>query len=95
LQDPISKIPITKKRAGGVAQGEGPEFNISTEKKTKQNRILKIRKLPSTFPAGCFHLHYFPSAWEALSDIPYNSFCFLHIRDVFFPPSFASVFTGS
>jgi hypothetical protein len=25
LRDPIWKIPITK-RAGGVAQGEGPEF---------------------------------------------------------------------
>jgi hypothetical protein len=24
--DPISKKPITKKRAGGVAQGVGPEF---------------------------------------------------------------------
>jgi hypothetical protein len=26
LQDPSSKNPITKSRAGGVAQGEGPEF---------------------------------------------------------------------
>jgi hypothetical protein len=26
LRDPISKKPITKKRAGGVAQGVGPEF---------------------------------------------------------------------
>jgi hypothetical protein len=27
LRDPISKLPITKiKRAGGMAQGEGPEF---------------------------------------------------------------------
>jgi hypothetical protein len=25
-QDPISKKPITKKRAGGVAEGVGPEF---------------------------------------------------------------------
>jgi hypothetical protein len=26
LRDPILKNPITKKRAGGVAQGIGPEF---------------------------------------------------------------------
>jgi hypothetical protein len=26
LRDPILKKPITKKRAGGVAQGEGPEL---------------------------------------------------------------------
>jgi hypothetical protein len=25
-QDPISKTPVTKKGAGGVAQGIGPEF---------------------------------------------------------------------
>jgi hypothetical protein len=33
LRDPISKIPITK-RAGGVAQGEGPE--IAKKKKKKK-----------------------------------------------------------
>jgi hypothetical protein len=34
LQDPISKIPIThKKRADGVAQGVGPEFNPQYHKK--------------------------------------------------------------
>jgi hypothetical protein len=44
LQDPISKIPITKKRAGGVAQGEGPEFNISTEKKNKTKQDFKNKK---------------------------------------------------
>jgi hypothetical protein len=32
--DPISKIPITK-RAGGVAQGEGPEFKPQYHKKKK------------------------------------------------------------
>jgi hypothetical protein len=31
-QDPILKKPITK-RAGGVAQGEGSEFNLTTEQK--------------------------------------------------------------
>jgi hypothetical protein len=35
-QDPISKIPITK-RAGGVAQGEGPEFKLQYHKKKKNN----------------------------------------------------------
>jgi hypothetical protein len=29
-QNPISKKPYTKKRAGGVAQGVGPEFKPST-----------------------------------------------------------------
>jgi hypothetical protein len=28
LQHPILKKPITKKRAGGVAQGVGPEFKL-------------------------------------------------------------------
>jgi hypothetical protein len=35
LRDPISKNPSPKKknnRAGGVAQGEGPEFKFHTEK---------------------------------------------------------------
>jgi hypothetical protein len=30
------KKPITKKRAGGVAQGVGPEFKPSTAKKKKK-----------------------------------------------------------
>jgi hypothetical protein len=33
-RDPLSKIPITKK-AGGVAQGEGPEFKSQYLKKKK------------------------------------------------------------
>jgi hypothetical protein len=33
-QNPISKIPITK-RAGGEAQGEGPEFKPHYTKKNK------------------------------------------------------------
>jgi hypothetical protein len=36
LQDPISKIPITK-RAGGVAQAEGPEFKSQYHKKKKSD----------------------------------------------------------
>jgi hypothetical protein len=34
-QDPISKIPNTK-RAGGVAQGVGPEFKHQCHKKKKK-----------------------------------------------------------
>jgi hypothetical protein len=37
LRDPISKIPNThKKRAGGMAQGEGPEFKPQYHKKKKR-----------------------------------------------------------
>jgi hypothetical protein len=38
-QDPISKIPITK-RAGGVAQGESPEFKPQYPKKKKVTNSL-------------------------------------------------------
>jgi hypothetical protein len=34
-RDPVSKTPITK-RAGGVAQGEGPEFNPQYCQKKKK-----------------------------------------------------------
>jgi hypothetical protein len=46
LQDPISKIPITKKKkkqktkgreAGGVAQGEGPEFKLQYYQKKRKS----------------------------------------------------------
>jgi hypothetical protein len=37
LQDPISKNP-SQKRAGGVAQGVGPEFNCTTAKKPKKQK---------------------------------------------------------
>jgi hypothetical protein len=33
---PCLEKPITKKRAGGVTQGAGPEFNPSTAKKKKK-----------------------------------------------------------
>jgi hypothetical protein len=36
-QDPISKIPNTK-RAGGVAQGVGPEFKLRYSKKKKKRK---------------------------------------------------------
>jgi hypothetical protein len=39
-RDPISKIPITK-RAGGVAQGEGPEFKPQYQKKKKKKEKKK------------------------------------------------------
>jgi hypothetical protein len=38
-QDPISKIPIIK-RAGRVAQGEGPEFKPPYYKKKKKKKVL-------------------------------------------------------
>jgi hypothetical protein len=38
--DPILKKPITK-RAGGVAQGQGPEFKPSTIKKKKKKKRVK------------------------------------------------------
>jgi hypothetical protein len=41
LQDPVLKIPITK-RAGRVAQGEGPEFKPSTAKKKKKFRVFPL-----------------------------------------------------
>jgi hypothetical protein len=37
-QDPISKNPITKNWAGGVAQGEGPEFKPQYHKKKKKKK---------------------------------------------------------
>jgi hypothetical protein len=43
-QDPISKKPITK-RAGGVAQGVGPQFKPQYCQKKKKNR--KEKKNPN------------------------------------------------
>jgi hypothetical protein len=34
------KKKITKERAGGVAQGEGPEFKLQSCKKKKKNLLL-------------------------------------------------------
>jgi hypothetical protein len=39
LQDPILKIPNTK-RAGGVAQGIGPKFKPQYHKKKKKSFLL-------------------------------------------------------
>jgi hypothetical protein len=36
LLDPILKNPITKNWAGGVAQGEGPEFKPQYHQKKKK-----------------------------------------------------------
>jgi hypothetical protein len=36
--DPISKNPITKNWAGGMAQGEGLEFKVQKHKKKKNNQ---------------------------------------------------------
>jgi hypothetical protein len=43
LQDPILKKNHHKKRAGGVAQGIGPEFKICTTK-TKRGRKKKKKE---------------------------------------------------
>jgi hypothetical protein len=44
LRDPISKICITK-GAGGVAQGEGPEFKPQYHKKKKKKQYLLLTEL--------------------------------------------------
>jgi hypothetical protein len=41
-RDPISKKPFTKKRTGGVAQGEGPTSNPSTTKRKKKGFVLHL-----------------------------------------------------
>jgi hypothetical protein len=40
LQDPISK-KLIKKRAGGVAQGVGPEFKPTKKKKKKSYLMVE------------------------------------------------------
>jgi hypothetical protein len=46
------KIPITK-RAGGVAQGEGPEFKAQYHKKKKKKRKKKKRVRSMAVLTGC------------------------------------------
>jgi hypothetical protein len=43
LQDSISKKPFAK-RAGGVAQGVGPEFKPQYHKKKKKKKIKPCQK---------------------------------------------------
>jgi hypothetical protein len=48
LQDPISKKPLSLKRAGGVTQGEGLEFKSQYRKKKKKKlswRNFKEREI--------------------------------------------------
>jgi hypothetical protein len=40
-QDPISKISFTK-RAGAMAQGEGPEFKTQYHKKKKNKKTNEV-----------------------------------------------------
>jgi hypothetical protein len=40
--DPYLKKPITKNWAGGVAQGEGPEFKPQYHKKKKERKLHGI-----------------------------------------------------
>jgi hypothetical protein len=42
LWDPILKKPITKNRAGGVAQGEGPEFKSQYWEKKKKVESIQM-----------------------------------------------------
>jgi hypothetical protein len=47
LQDPISKIPNAhthKERAGGVAQGVGPEFKLQYSPQKKKEKKKKSSK---------------------------------------------------
>jgi hypothetical protein len=44
LRDPIAKNP-SQKRAGGMAQGVGPEFNPQNRKNKKQNKTKKPQKI--------------------------------------------------
>jgi hypothetical protein len=43
-REPISKNPITKNWAGGVAQGEGPELKPQYRKKKKKKGIVSGRQ---------------------------------------------------
>jgi hypothetical protein len=45
-QDHISEKPFTKSRAGGVAQGEGPEFKPQYKK--KKRKCMKNNYKPVT-----------------------------------------------
>jgi hypothetical protein len=47
-QDPISKIPNTK-RAGGVAQGVGPEFKHHYHKKKSVKYVVNVKYLKYLF----------------------------------------------
>jgi hypothetical protein len=40
LRDPISKITYHTNRAGGVDQGEGPEFKLRYHKKKKEKETV-------------------------------------------------------
>jgi hypothetical protein len=54
-RDPISKMPITKKKkgAGGVAQGEGPEFKPQYQKKKKGGVEVKLVQEVLRTEGGC------------------------------------------
>jgi hypothetical protein len=40
VQEPLSRKKTHQKRAGGVAQGVGPEFKPQYQKKLKKNQFL-------------------------------------------------------
>jgi hypothetical protein len=52
LQDPNSKIPITKKRAGRMTQGEGPEFKPQYCKKRKERKKENVTEAAEMFDIG-------------------------------------------
>jgi hypothetical protein len=57
-RDPILKNPIMKSWAGGMAQGEGPEFKPQYRKKKKESR-----KLPQKFKYLAFLENQDVLAW--------------------------------
>jgi hypothetical protein len=61
-QDPISKNP-SQKRAGGVAQGVGPEFKPQYfKRKKKQQKTIGYKNRNNL----CFVYHHISSPWQRL-----------------------------
>jgi hypothetical protein len=48
----LSQINISQKRAGGVAQGVGPEFKPQNHKKKKKKKKEKVRPVDSILRRG-------------------------------------------
>jgi hypothetical protein len=52
-RDPISKHPSQKKRAGGLAQGTGPEFKPQYHKKKKKRSVWEYSSVGECLPSRC------------------------------------------
>jgi hypothetical protein len=59
-QAPILKKNLSQKRAGGVAQGRGPEFKSPVLQKKEKSTCL--RRTPISLP--CFHIYLFIYWWD-------------------------------